>query len=136
MSSPTLTVRALNPITWDPLCGNGQNNFISNRAAAAQILAQRLKLFEGEWWENLLDGLPLFQKILGSSGSQKNLQVVIGLISQRITTTVTPSGQQLVTQILSIVATYQDRKFAFNAEVETIFGVVYLTNAPASQAIV
>jgi hypothetical protein len=129
MSGPTITVRKLNPVTWEPMCGNGQNNFISDREAVAQILAQRLKLFQGEWWENLLDGLPMFQSILGTSGSEKNLQVIIGLISERITQTIG------VTNINSIQATYQNRKFVFNAEVQTEFGVVFLTNSPASQTI-
>jgi hypothetical protein len=123
----TITVRALGP-NGDPLQGNGQNCFISDLAAVTQIIGTRLKMFEGEFWQNLLDGLPLFQQILGSSGSQRNLQVIIGLISQRITGTV------FVTGINSISATYTNRNFVFNAVVQTQFGVVYVNNSPASSA--
>lgn len=123
----TVTVRALDA-NWDPIYGNGQNCFLSDLEAVTQILAQRLKLFQGEWWENLLDGLPLFQSILGSSGSQKNLQVIIGLISQRITQTVFVIG------ITSFTATYKNRQFAFSAEVSTQFGAVFVTNSPGSSA--
>jgi hypothetical protein len=124
----TITVRALNPVTWEPLQGNGQNCFLSDAAAVAQIIAQRLKLYQGEWWENLTDGLPLFQSILGSSGSQRNIQVVVGLISQRITGTVGVTG------ISAFTASYQNRKFQFSCTVETIFGQVYLNNIPPSSA--
>lgn len=122
----TISVRALNPKTWEPLQGNGQQCFISDLAAVAQILAQRLKLYQGEWWENLSDGLALFQSMLGSSGSQANIQVIIGLISQRITGTV------FVTGIRSFTASYQGRRFVFNAVVQTQFGAVALTNQPPS----
>jgi hypothetical protein len=121
----TITVRALDPATWEPLQGNGQNNFISDTEAVAQIIATRLKLFQGEWWENLLDGLPMFQKILGSEGTQRNMQVVIELISRRITETVH------VVSISSFTATFQNRRFGFRATVETEFGTVFLTTNPA-----
>jgi hypothetical protein len=123
MASPTITVRALDA-NWEPLQGNGQKNFLSDTEAVAQIIAQRLKLFQGEWWENLLDGLPMFQKILGAGGSQRGLQVIVELISQRITGTV------YVTGISAISATYQNRRFAFSATVETQFGTVFLGTTP------
>jgi hypothetical protein len=126
----TITVRALNPITWEPLYGNGQNCFISDLQAVAQILAQRLKLFQGEWWENLDDGLPLFQSILGSSAGQKNLQVITNLISARILGTV------YVTSISSLTISYESRVFKYSSQAETQFGTVYLTNTPASSATV
>jgi hypothetical protein len=124
----TISVRALDPITWEPLQGNGQSCFIYNLAAVAQILAQRLKLFEGEWWEDLGDGLPLFQSILGAAGGQRNLQVVIELISQRITQTV------FVTGISSLTAAYKGRKLTFACTVETQFGSVSL-GIPSSAAL-
>lgn len=128
MPNPTIAVRALNPVTWDPLNGNGQLNFIYDLEAVAQILAQRMKLFEGEWWENLTDGLPLFQSILGSSGGLRNLQVIIGIISARI------NGTVGVTGINSLSVSYSNRKFVYSAVVETQFGIVYLNNSPASSA--
>jgi hypothetical protein len=123
----TITVRALSP-TGDPLQGNGLNCFISDLDAVAQIISTRLKMFEGEFWLNTADGLPLFQQILGSSGSQRNLQVVIGLISQRITGTV------YVTGISSTTANFQNRKLAYSVTVETQFGTVYVSNSPGSSA--
>lgn len=125
----TITVRALSP-TGDPLQGNGQNCFISDLAAVTQIIGTRLRLFEGEFWLNLLDGLPLFQSILGSSASQRNLQVILNLISQRIL------GTPFVTGISSVNASYQNRSFTYSAQVETQFGTVFVNNAPATSAII
>jgi hypothetical protein len=124
---PSITVRALNPVTNDPIQGNGQSNFLFDLDAVTQIISTRLRLFEGEWFLNLLDGLPLFQSILGSSGSSTNLQVIMNLISARIIQT------PFVTAITSVTAAYQSRQFIFSAQVETAFGTVTVTNAPATQ---
>lgn len=123
----TITVRALSP-TGEPLQGNGLNCFISDLAAVAQIISTRLKLFEGEFWLNTADGLPLFQQILGSSGSQRNLQVIVGLISQRITGTPYVTGNPVIT------ATFQNRKLSYSGQVETAFGTVYVSNSPGTSA--
>lgn len=126
---PVITVRSLDPITNEPLQGNGQNNFISDLQAVAQIIRTRLLLFQGEWFLNLLDGLPLLQSILGSSGNSTNLQFIINIISQRILQT------PFVNSISSVTASYLSRNFSFSAKVETQFGVVYVTNSPGSNAI-
>ena len=123
----TITVRALGP-TGDPLQGNGLNCFISDLAAVTQIICTRLKMFEGEFWMNTADGLPLFQSILGSSGSQRNLQVIIGLYSQRI------RGTVYVTGISSFTASFQSHKFVYSIAVETQFGTVYISNSPGTSA--
>lgn len=125
----TITVRALDS-NGEPIQGNGQNCFISDLAAVTQIIKTRLLLFEAEFWENVQDGLPLFQQILGASGSPRSLQVITNLISQRI------SGTIGVTGVTSINATYQSRKFTFSAQVQTQFGTVFISNAPASSAII
>jgi hypothetical protein len=125
----TITVRKLDPVTWEPQFGNGQENFISDLEAVTQIIATRLKLFQGEWFLNLEDGLPLFQSILGSSGGQRNLTVITNLIAARIL------GTPYVTAIVSITSSYQNRKFVFSATVATQFGVVTVSNSPGTSAI-
>jgi hypothetical protein len=123
-----ITVRALDPVTNDPLQGNSQNNFVSDLEAVIQIIRTRLLLFQGEWFLDLFDGLPMFQSILGASGSQRNIQIVINIISQRI------SGTPFVTGINSITATYKNRNFTFSARVETAFGTVFVGNMLGSTA--
>ena len=124
----TITVRALDPTTWEPMQGNGQDSFISDLKAVTQIIATRLRLFEGEWFLDLLDGLPMFQKILGSSGSVVNLKVVVNLISQRI------KLSPYVTSVTNVKASYQNRNFKFSALAITPFGNVYIVSSPGSSA--
>jgi len=124
----TITVRAIDPVTFNPLQGNGQNNFIADLAAVTQIINTRLRLFQGEWFLDLLDGLPLFQSILGSSGSVNNLKTVVNLISRRI------KLSPYVTGVLNVQASFLNRKFSFYAEAATVFGTVYVTNSPGSSA--
>ena len=124
----TITVRALDPVTGEPLFGNGQNNFISDLDAMKQILLTRLKLFQGEWFLNLSDGTPMFQKLLGSSGNPRNIETIINLLTQRLNQT------PYVVSVSLFQASYTNRQFVFQAKVITQFGTIYLTNVPASSA--
>jgi hypothetical protein len=124
----TITVRALNPVTWEPQQGNGQSNFLSDLQAVTQIIATRLRLFKGEWFLNLDDGLPMFNGILGSSGSQRNLAIITNLISARIL------GTPYVLSIAEIESSYFNRNFTFKATVVTQFGTVTVTNSPGTSA--
>ena len=122
----TITVRRLDPTTWEPQQGNGLANFISDLDAVTQILATRLRLFTGEWILDVFDGLPLFQTMLGSSGSIRNIQIITNLISSRIT------KSPFVTGINSISVTYLNRNFQYSASVGTQFGSISINNTPAS----
>lgn len=124
----TITVRALDQ-NGDPLQGNGQNNFISDLQAVAQIIRTRLLLFQGEWFLDQNDGLPLFNSMLGSSGSARNLEVITNLIASRIRET------QYVLAITSIYATFQNRKYVFNATVQTQFGTLTISTNQNTAAI-
>jgi hypothetical protein len=123
----TITVRALGPNN-EPQCGNGLQNFLTDSDAVTQIIMTRLRLFQGEWFLNLLDGLPMFQSMLGSSASSENLQIITNLISERIT------GTPFVTGIVAISATFNNRQFVFQATVSTQFGTTTIGNSPGSTA--
>ena|SRR5438876_12157718 len=123
----TITTRKLDPVTWEPLYGNGQSNFISDVDAVAQIIAQRLKLFEGEWWEALTEGLPLWQQIMGYGGGGSNQQAINLLIEARIL------GTPFVTGLNSVQSSYDPgtRSYKFYAVAETQFGTsIVVTNFP------
>lgn len=126
---PTITVRQ-NGANNDPLAGNGQGNFISDLAAVTQIIATRLKFLQGEWWEDLTLGFPLFQSMLGQSGSAKQQQAVLLLIQQQILST------PFVLSISNIASTFNggNRFFTFSCVVQTQFGTLTVTNAPATSA--
>jgi hypothetical protein len=120
----TITVRRIDPTTWEPTQGNGQNNFISDVDAVAQIIKQRLQLFQGEWWEDTTDGLPFWQKIAGYKGHGNNRQAIDLVIQARILST------PYVISIANVSSTYDpnSRAYVFYGEVQTQFGVVAITN--------
>jgi len=112
----------------DPIYGQGRANYLTDVDAVAQAIQTRLLLFVGEWWENTLDGLPLWQQILGASASPANQQKITLLIQQRILGTpyVLPNGIQ------SLYASFNRATltFDFYAVVQTQFGAVVVTNMP------
>lgn len=130
----TITVRRIDPVTFEPSYGNGQADFIADLDAVIQILNTRLRLFQGEWFLNLDDGLPMFKlnpsisQILGASGNVDSIKTIINLISSRISTS------PFVTNISSVVASYQNRRLKYTATVQTQFGTVVVNNSPGSAA--
>lgn len=129
----TITVRRLDSVTWEPSYGNGQDDYIADLQAVGQLIAQRLKLFQGEWWENLDEGLPLWQSILGVSGAGNRQQATNLLIKSRI------EGTVYVTGVLNVQSSYNPatRAYQFSCVATTQFGNVEINNIPTppSQAL-
>lgn len=98
--------------------GRGKQDFISGTAAVAQAIKTKFLLLSAEWWEDQADGTPLFQNILGVSGTPDNLEAVDILARDRIINT------ENVTEIVNFSSTYEKRKYAFECTVNTIFGAV------------
>lgn len=99
--------------------GNGGANFLRDvPAAVGQCAGTRLKLWEGEWYLDLLDGTPYFQQILG----QGNRGLASALIEQRILGTpfVSPAGLS----DLGISYNSQTRDYVFEGDLGTVFGQV------------
>jgi hypothetical protein len=117
----TIRVRRLDE-NWEPSYGNGQNDYIVDGEAVIQIIQSRLRLWMAEWWENLEEGLPMWQKILGVKGSQKI--IADRLIQKRIVET------PYVTGIVSFVSSFnvESREYQCLATVNTEFGTVEVTN--------
>lgn len=90
--------------------------FLTKAAAVGQAIYTRLKLFMEEWWEQLDDGLPLFQNILGTIGHPDNIKGVDLLVQARIIET------PHVSQITNFQSTYEDRTYKFQCMAETDFG--------------
>lgn len=123
----TITVRALDA-NWDPIQGNGQACFLADLDAMVQIVRSRLLLFKGEWFLNLNDGLPMFNGMLGSSGSVRNIQIITNMVVVRIKST------PYVIDVDNVAAAFQARSYYFSARVITQFGSVYISTANASSA--
>lgn len=96
---------------------------ISDIDAVAQAILTRLLLFQGEWWENTLDGLPLWQQILGHPGRSSADKIAL-LIQQRIL------GTPYVVSMQKLQAGFDpiSRTFSLYAEVQTAFGALTVTN--------
>jgi len=126
---PTILYRNLGP-NYDPLRGQGQQNFLPDLQAVTQAILTRLNLFLGEWWADLADGTPVFQDLLGVA---PNVQQATTLLTQRIL------GTPYVTGIVSLDSSFDSSTltFSFTATVQTQFGLTTVTNIPTppSQAL-
>lgn len=121
----TIIYRRLD-LNYEPMFGQGKANFAVDVEAVAQAIQTRLLLFQGEWWESTLEGLPLFQKILGQPGNTQQLEKITLLIQQRIL------GTPFVVGINRIQTSFNSstRRFVFYAEVNTQFGLIAVSNLP------
>lgn len=117
----TIRVRRLDT-NWDPVYGNGQNDFLFDGDAVVQIIESRLRLWLAEWWEDLNEGLPMFQRILGVKGASK--AIVDSLIQKRIL------GTKYVTSISSFESEFnvETREYQCLAKVNTSFGTILVSS--------
>jgi hypothetical protein len=128
MAQPQISIRALD-VNHDPIYGNGQNNFLNDIQAVAQIIQTTLLLFEGEWWADLTAGVPMFQSILGSSNARNNEAITLALQNAILSV-------DFVTGVQDIVTTYStNRKFTFNCIAETTFGFINIQFQPGAIAV-
>lgn len=108
---------------------NGEPDFTSapltDLLAVRQAIQTRLLLFQGEWWENLNDGTPMFQSILGSSGSKTNLSAIANMLSSRI------YGTPYVSKVSNVSVTYNksNRTYSYSADAQTVFGTTTIAGS-------
>ena len=107
--------RALSP-TGDFSFGKGGQDYLTGTEAIAQAVRTRLLLLLGEWWEDQEDGLPLFQRILGSRGDDRGRQAVDRIVLDRI------QGTPGVRAVTAFESACQGRAYSFTATVETTEG--------------
>lgn len=98
--------------------GRGLQDITYGAYAVAQAIKTRLSLLKGEWWENAEEGFPVFQQIIGKTGSQKNVELADLIIKDRIINT--PN----VTGINNFTSTFENRSYSFQCNVQTPFGDV------------
>ena len=75
--------RALSP-SGDYTFGRNMNDFLTDSEAIAQAIKTKVLLFYGEWWEDLGQGIPMFQSIVGQTNSKAIEQSLELLVSQRV----------------------------------------------------
>ena len=100
----------------DMVFGNGMNDFYTDAEAVAQAVKTNLLLFQGEWWESTETGLPLFQHILGQSGTPEHVQAADLLVQDVITST--PG----VIRINDFKSAYESRKYTMTCTIQTQYG--------------
>lgn len=107
----------------DYVLGQSSQDFISDLDAVAQAIYTRLNLYKGAFWRDTSDGLPLFQNILGTSGSPQNRSAIDGIIQNRI------AGTQGVQTITAFSSTWDatTRKYSFEATVQTVYSTTIIT---------
>lgn len=98
--------------------GGNAANYVSGVDAVAQAILTRLRLLKYEWWENLEDGLPLWQDIL----AQRDVRRAEQLITERIS--MTPGVRDIM--VFDSVFDNNVRRYSFNAVVNTDYGAVTL----------
>lgn len=101
----------------DIVFGQGNDDFFYDLYAVKQAIKTRLQLYFNTFWRDLSDGLPMFESILGSSGSQENIAAIDNIFSGRIT------GTQGVTSITFFDSEFDpdNRNYDYEARVQTIY---------------
>ena len=94
----------------------GKNDFKTGKEAVAQAIQTRISLLYGQWWENVEDGLLLFENILGVSGSHQ--ESIDMLLTERILNT------KHVKEIKRYESTFVNRIYTAVCVVETVYGEV------------
>lgn len=127
--TPTISVRKLDQ-NHDPVYGNGLQDFLTDIYAVAQLIDTSLLLLQGEWWEDMNAGLPLFQQIVSVGGVGNNPQIA-GFVIQGIILAV-PYVTSL--QDMSLNYNSANRTFSYTCIVYTQFGAVQTDFSPGSSA--
>lgn len=110
-----MRVRALSA-TGDYTFGRGgQNYLVDSPQAVGQLVETTLRLWQGEWFLDVLYGTPWLQQILGVFGAKS----VVDMIVQAVILGTQPQG--CVTKIVSYSSTLQGRALAVVATIDTQF---------------
>lgn len=102
---------------------------LTNADAVGQAILTNLKLFLGEWWENLNLGLPVLQSMLGQLAVAGTLNAASLAIQQQVEATPYVTDCTGVTVGVSAAGQLQ-----FTCVAQTSFGPVTVSNLPAASA--
>lgn len=124
---PSIQVRALQ--SGDPGRGQSLANFIYDIEAVAQIIGTTLKLLQGEWWESLNTGTPVFQSILGVPNTTDGVGLIL---RQRILSV------PFVIGVENLIVTFNrsTRHYTFSCTAVTAFGSVGVSGSPGNTAVI
>jgi hypothetical protein len=121
-TTPTLQYLQLDA-NYDPIFDPSAN--LTDTYAVAQAILTRLKLFLGEWWEDVGLGLPVFQLMLAQLGSNTGLAAMALAVQENI------EGAPYVTSVNNVKVKFEDGALSITAVAYTQFGPVAINTAPA-----
>lgn len=125
-TTPLITYLALDG-DYDPVFIPNQS--LVNGPAVAQAILTTLRLFYGEWFEQLSDGTPVFQSILGQLASTQGKATMAALLAARV------AKVPYVTNVIDVNAGFTNGQLNFTATAQTVFGsAVTVTFTPGSSA--
>jgi hypothetical protein len=103
---------------------------LTDLQAVQQAIKTRILLLEGEWWEDLNEGTPMFQEILGARATPNGQEIMSQALAARI------SGTPYVTAVQNVTINFNPttRAFSFKATVQTAFGVATVSYSPGALA--
>ena len=92
----------------DMCFGRGLSDYLVDSTgdpdAIAQAIKTRLLLFYGEWWEDIYDGLPLWQQILGRRIT--DISIIDRILTDRIMGLKLPDGTDAITGVESVTSEF------------------------------
>ena len=114
-------------VNGEPSYGQSQQDFLQGIEAVGQAIATRLRLYSGEWWEDIYDGLPVWTNLLGYEGANKTKSNAI--IKARILGTKLGT-MSLVTSVENITNTYSSttRKYTFKGYAKSVYGYISISS--------
>lgn len=104
--------------TGDYSFGRNKGDFLTDIDAVTQAIYTTLKLLKGEWWEDLEAGLPLFQSIIGQSGTPEHIKAIDLIVNDKI---MNVAG---VINITNYNGIYTNRMYSITCTVDTLYGQV------------
>jgi hypothetical protein len=113
---------------WDPIWD--PDAALTDLDAVAQIIKTTILLFQGEWWEDLNNGTPMFQEIIGSPASINGQKIMSSALSARI------AGVPFVSAVGNVNISFNpiNRLLTYSATVQTTFGMTTVTVTPGQLA--
>jgi hypothetical protein len=118
MATPSISYLALDT-TYDPVFDPAQT--LTGVDAVAQDILTRLKLWQGEWWENLSLGTPMLQTIFAQPATPQGQNAMALALQTQIQQA--PYAQR----VIDVQVSFSDGQFSYSCSVQTAFGVVSVT---------
>ena len=113
----------------DPIYGQGDNSFVTDKYAVAQAILTRLNLFQGEWWENIKDGLPVWSQLLTYGGTTNKNSNRSSIITSRILGTKFGNTALIISMNnVSVAYDFTIRKYTYTGSAQSIYGEIIITN--------